>query len=100
MTGPCIPERALVVRPRGRGLGYAAQRVGEASHPGPPPIFRSPLLTGRAGETTVHARYRPAVNAFIEFVRAYGDTVDCAADCEYWLAFYMHTTYTTGAASK
>ena len=100
VPGPCIPERALVARPRGRGLGYAAQRVGEASNPGPPPIFWSPLLTGRAGQTTVQSRYRPAVTAFIEFVRAHGDPVDCAADCEYWLAYYMHIMYTTGAATK
>ena len=100
MPAPCIPKRALVVRPRGRDLGYAAQRVGEASNPGPPPIFWSPLLTGRARETTVHTKYRPAVNAFIEFVRAYGDTVDSAAICEYWLEYYMHTMYTTSAASK
>ena len=100
VPGPCVPGRAPYVRPRGRGLGYAAQRVGEASNPGPPGAFWTPLLTGRAAEATVQSRYRPAVEAFIAFVRAYGDTVECAADCEYWLAFYMHTSYTTGTASK
>ena len=90
--------RGSRARPRVSGLTHtnASPRI----PPRLPPTFWSPLLTGRAGETTVHARYRPAVGAFIEFVRAYGDTVDCAADCEYWLVFYMNTKYTTGAASK
>ena len=26
--------------------------------------------------------------------------VDSSAECEYWLAYYMHTSYVTGLASK
>ena len=104
VPGPCAKTplyaekrnavRPPYVRPRGRGLGYAAVRIGEASHPGPgPPTFWSPLLAGRVGSATLHKRYMPAVRDFVAFVADYGDSVDSAAECEYWLAFYMHTSY-------
>ena len=48
----------------------------------------------------MHKRYIPAVRDFVAFVADYGDSVDSAAECEYWLAFYMHTSYVTGWASK
>ncbi len=100
VPGPCVPERIPVVRPRGRGLGYAAQRVGQAKNPGPALDFWTPLLSGRVQAATLQSRHRPAVEHFIAFVRSYGDAVESAADCEYWLAFYLHTSYTTGVASK
>ena len=111
VPGPCSKSplyaekrnavRPPYVRPRGRGLGHAAVRIGEASHPGPgPPTFWSPLLAGRVGSATLHKRYIPAVRDFVAFVADYGDSVDSAAECEYWLAFYMHTSYVTGLAAK
>ena len=48
----------------------------------------------------MHKRYMPAVRDFVAFVADNGDSVDGAAECEYWLAFYMHTIYVTGLASK
>ena len=88
------------VRPRRRGPGYAARRIGEAQNPGPPwENFWAPLLSGRVGRQTLQLRYRPAVARFLEFVQSYGEPVETAADCEYWLAFYLHTMYITGGAS-
>ena len=101
VPGPCSGSRPPYVRPRGRGLGMAARRIGEASHPGPlPEAFWTPLLDGRVTAVTLRQRYAPAVREFISFVKEHGDAVDSAEECEYWLAYYMHVCYVTGLASK
>ena len=101
VPGPCVGSRPPYVRPRGRGLGMAARRIGEASNPGPPPdVFWTPLLEGRVTAVTLRDRYKPAVREFISFVKEHGDVVDSAEECEYWLAYYMHVCYVTGLASK
>ncbi len=104
--GPCVAP-AVVVRPRGVGQGgYAAQRVGEQSHPGPGPggrplslSFWSPLFDANIGDAS-RERYAKAVHAFISFVRAHGDRVHTAEDADYWIAYYAHVAYTTGRPSK
>ena len=101
VPGPCVGSRPPYVRPRGRGLGMAARRIGEASNPGPPPeVFWTLLLEGRVTAATLRERYAPAVREFISFVKEHGDVVDSAEECEYWLAYYMHVCYVTGLASK
>jgi len=109
--GPCLPEPA--VRPRGRGQGgFAGIRVGEAKKPGPgpprarsvPPLsivnaFWTPLLDGNISVET-RRRYAAAVLDFLGFVRDHGDRVTTAPDLDYWLAYYAHVAYTTGARSK
>jgi hypothetical protein len=104
VPGPCLPE---VVRPRGRGQGgYAGQRVGEQSHPGPgrdgvPPSFSfwSPLFDANIASDTCD-RYATAVRNFVVFCRAHGERVDSAYDLDYWLAYYAHYAYTSGRPSK
>ena len=88
------------VRPRGRGQGgYAAERVGEAKEPGPPPPFWSPLLDGNVGSVT-HRAYSSAVRRFVRFLQECDDDCETGADLDYWLAFYAHTAYVSGATSR
>ena len=56
VPGPCVGGRPPYVRPRGRGFGMSARRIGEASNPGPPPdVFWTPLLEGRVTAVTLRS---------------------------------------------
>ena len=115
---PAAPRRAsaLAVRPRGRGQGgYAAQRVGEAAHPGPAthgtlrrsrsvPLsthaaFWTPLLDANINAES-RERYERAVRSFMAFVRDHGDRIADAGDLDYWFAYYAHTAYVAGRPSR
>ena len=113
--GPCV-ESALHVRPRGRGQGgYAGQRVGEASRPGPAThgtlrrarsvpasthvAFWTPLLDSNINQES-RRRYEKAALAFMAFVREHGDRVADAGDLDYWFAYYAHTAYMAGRPSR
>ena len=101
--GPCLP--VAEVRPRGSGQGgYAGQRIGEAKKPGPgvpaAALFWSPLLDGNAGEESLR-RYATEVRKFCEFVRdADGAPVTDPGELDYWVAYYAHEAYSTGAPAK
>ena len=95
VPGPCTGSKPPYVRPRGRGLGLAARRIGEASNPGPfPENFWSPRLSGRVEAATLRQRYIPAVRDFVTFVEEHSELVDSADECEYWLAFTTCTSAT------
>ena len=99
--GPCLPS---VVRPRGAGQGgYAGVRVGEQSHPGPPPVvsvdFWSPLMDGNLSADT-RENYAAEVRRFVVFVRDHGEAVGTAADLDYWLAYYAHDSYVSGMRGR
>ena len=93
--GPCLPppRRVYPQRDFDSTLGYPGE--------GPPPQFLwSPLLDGRVSAATLDTRYRPAVQAFVQFVTDHGDEIADGEECDYWLAYYMHVQYTSKGASK
>ena len=93
--GPCLPppRRVYPQRDFDSTLGYPGEGP-------PPPFLWSPLLDGRVSAATLDTRYRPAVQAFGQFVTDHGDEIADGEECDYWLAYYMHVQYTSKGASK